>query len=242
MVLKNEIFVVTDSKLADVILTNPSLMLVLEHFDIKLELHEKTVSQICLENNISTHLFLTVVNLFSGYKSKENTRFSVADIQMIITYLKNCHSYYQLEKYPQIRSYIDEIYTINKHENVKLLDRFFKIYFNEVNEHLDYENQVVFPYVLYLNNVIVKKQHDSIQINYSVTEYKEHHNDIEEKLTDLKNLLIKYLPLDNDQLVRRKLLFCLFELEKDLKIHSEIEDTILIPLVEKMEQMIDINQ
>ena len=75
------------------------------------------------------------------------------------------------------------------------------------------------------------------EINYSVTEYREHHNDIEEKLTDLNNLLIKYIPQQNDQQIRRQLLLSLFELEYDLNIHSRIEETILIPMVEKMEQL-----
>jgi len=71
---------------------------------------------------------------------------------------------------------------------------------------------------------------------YSVKEYQDHHNDIEEKLTDLKNLLIKYLPQKEDQQIRRKLLFSLFELEYDLNIHSRIEDNILVPLAELMER------
>ena len=78
--------------------------------------------------------------------------------------------------------------------------------------------------------------HSSKVEEYSVKEYRLHHDDIEEKLNDLKNLLIKYLPQKNDQQIRRKLLFSLFEVEYDLNIHSQIEDTILIPLVEKMEK------
>lgn len=74
------------------------------------------------------------------------------------------------------------------------------------------------------------------QGTYSVTDYREHHSDIEEKLTDLKNLLIKYLPIRDDQQLRRRLLFNLFELEFDLAIHSEIEENMLIPLVEHMEK------
>ena len=72
---------------------------------------------------------------------------------------------------------------------------------------------------------------------YSVIKYRDRHNDIEEKLTDLKNLLIKYLPQKNDQQIRRKLLFSLFELEFDIHIHTRIEESILIPLVEKLEQL-----
>ena len=92
--------------------------------------------------------------------------------------------------------------------------------------------------MLNLDNKLLQKNYEDTVSSYSVTEYREHHNDIEEKLTDLKNLLIKYLPQKGDQQLRRKLLFCLFELEFDLKIHSQIEDSILIPLVEKMEQLV----
>ncbi len=41
----------------------------------------------------------------------------------------------------------------------------------------------------------------------------------------------------DEQNIRRKMLACLFELEYDLKIHSHIEDNILIPLVEKYENI-----
>ncbi|MDY0015439.1 MAG: hemerythrin domain-containing protein, partial [Bacteroidales bacterium] len=155
------------------------------------------------------------------------------DILNIVNYLKNCHTYYLNEKYPQIREYIQQIHTLNNHPEMVMIHDFFDTYFNEVKEHLVYENEVVFPYVLYLLN---KNKCTDTPANYSVTEYREHHNDIEEKLYDLKNLLVKYLPIKDDQQIRRKLLFSLYELEYDLKIHSHIEIFLLIPLAEKIEQ------
>jgi regulator of cell morphogenesis and NO signaling len=116
-----------------------------------------------------------------------------------------------------------------------LVPKFFVDYFKEVKEHLDYENKVVFPYISDLYGQIISSEHSEKISKYSVLEYKEHHDDIEEKLKDLKNLLIKYLPLKHDLVVRRKLLFLLSELEYDLNIHSQIEDLILIPLVTQME-------
>ena len=58
---------------------------------------------------------------------------------------------------------------------------------------------------------------------------------LEEKLNDLKNLLIKYLPSTIKSDFRKRLLFNLYQLEKDLDVHSYLEDKILIPLVEKLE-------
>lgn len=233
----NKMFIISEMKISDVIIGNPYLILMLEHLGINMEVHEKTIEQICNESNISTELFLTIANLFNGFKPLPIIEYSSNDIQTIIKYLKNSHQYYLEEKYPQIQNYIEKINKINDHAEIFMIGKFFDKYFMEVTEHLDYENDVVFPYVLDLNNLLSHKNPDNTVSSYSVTEYREHHDDIEEKLTDLNNLLIKYLPQKNDQQIRRKLLFCLFELEYDLKIHSQIEETILIPLVEKMEHL-----
>jgi len=234
---KNKMFIIPEMKAADIILDNPYILMLIEHLGIKLEVHEKTVDQLCNENKISTVLFLAIANLFNGFDPSPITKYSSSDIRNIITYLKNSHQFYLKEKYPQIQSYIEQIYKVNNHAEILLIEKFFEKYFEEVTEHLDYENEVVFPYVLNLDNQLKKKKYDDSVNNYSVTEYMEHHNDIEEKLADLKNLLVKYLPQKGDQQIRRKLVFCLCELEYDLKIHSQVEETILIPLVEKMEKL-----
>ncbi len=229
----NNMFVIPGMKISDIIINNPYLMLMLEHFGIPLEVREKTVGQICAENHVNAELFISVANLFNGFKPLPKTKYSFKDTKTIINYLQNSHQYYLNEKYPQIQYFIKEIYKINSHPEILMIEKFFDKYFMEVTEHLDYENQVVFPYVLSLDKQ--QSTDKNATGNYSVTEYREHHNDIEDKLNDLKNLLIKYLPLNKDQQLRRKLLFCLFELEYDLNIHSQIEDNILIPLVEEME-------
>lgn len=233
----NKMFIISEMKTADIIIGNPYLLLMLEHLGINMEVRERTVEQICNENNISTDLFLTIANLFNGFKPSSIRDYTYNDIQTIIKYLDNSHIYYKKEKYPQIQQYIEEISILNSHAEIIMIGKFFDKYFMEVTEHLDYENDVVFPYVLNLNTLIDQKINENNIRNYSVIQYREHHNDIEEKLTDLKNLLIKYIPQKDDQQVRRKLILCLLELEYDLNIHSQIEESILIPIVEKMEQM-----
>jgi regulator of cell morphogenesis and NO signaling len=232
---QNRMFIVSEMKIADIILDNPYLLLMLEHLEINLEVREKTIEQICRENNIDTDLFLTIAGLFNGIKASIATDYTSGNIHTIIRYLEKSHQYYLNEKYPQIREYIDEINKKNNHAEILMLGKFFDKYFEEVTEHLDYENEVVFPFVLNLDNRLTGADQGNNISTYSVTEYREHHNDIEEKLNDLKNLLIKYMPQKDDRQIRRKLLLCLFELEFDLNIHSRIEESILIPLVEKME-------
>jgi regulator of cell morphogenesis and NO signaling len=115
---------------------------------------------------------------------------------------------------------------------LKLIEKFFNEYFTEVKEHLDYEDDIAFPYFIKLLNE--NSTDDALEL-YSSKEYGEHHTDIELKLHDLKNLLLKYVKIDNDLNLRRKLFLALYELEYDLYIHSLIEETILIPSGLKIE-------
>lgn len=227
----------TDSKVSDVIDKNPLLLLMLEHLNIPLGLHEKTVEQLCSEFNIESSLFLVVANLYLDIIPDSSQVNKINDIVHIVRFLENSHKHYITEKFPLLTSYINEISRINTHPETELLRRFYNDYLVEVTEHLKYENNIVFPYVLSL--AADNKQPDTTSGKlYSMAEYSSHHDDIEEKLADLKNLLIRYLPPNQDMQSRRRLLLTLYELEFDLHIHSLIEDIILIPIVERLENSI----
>ena len=72
--------------------------------------------------------------------------------------------------------------------------------------------------------------------------YEEEHEEIDEKLYDLKNILIKYVSGDFEQAVCNEIIFELFRLEKDIKDHSRIENNILMPLVKEMEKSLNLRK
>jgi len=229
-------------KMADAIMANPSLILMLEHFGIPLGVQEKTVAELSAEYGINVNLFLSFANLFNGTELEPIKEYSHEDIRTILDYLRKCHIYYLSEKCPQIRRRIKNMYELNVPNQVTMVETFFNEYVNEITTHILYEDKTVFPYIHSLMEQLSEHPINSKVVQYSVIDYKDHHNDIEEKLNDLKSLLIKYLPVKEDQVLRRKLLASLFELENDLNIHSQIEDLILIPLVERMEAQIALNR
>lgn len=214
------------TKLSGIIDDNPLILLMLQHFGIDFRVSDLTVSQVCAEYEVSENLFIGIANLYNGIGTKKNEPFSKADLLQVIDFLKNSHTYYRSDKYPQISSYIQQLQQNHPEKELKLLERFFNEYFTEVMEHLDYEDEVAFPYFITL---LKKEKTDGLDTLYSSKEYNDHHTDIELKLQDLKNLLLKYVKIDGDLNLRRRLFFALYELEFDLYIHSQIEETILIP-------------
>jgi regulator of cell morphogenesis and NO signaling len=212
--------------MADLIDGNPYLLLMLQHFNIDFRVSDCTVLQLCDRHGISEQLFISIANLYTGAGSKEKQSFSKNDLPQVIDFLKRSHNYYRFDKYPQISSYIRQLQENHPEKELKLLEKFFNEYFTEVKEHLDYEDEVAFPYFITL---LGNGKHGGERGVYSSGEYSEHHTDIELKLNDLKNLLLKYVRIDGDLDLRRKLFMALYELEFDLYIHSLIEETILIP-------------
>lgn len=232
----NRKYITPDMKMSDLIFDNPSILLLMEHFGLDFIVHEKTVAQLCEQNKINAKVFIAFANMYNGFNLTEVEDFSKTDITDIILYLKNSHNYYENEKYPEIRNYIQELYLKNNSAEIKLIDKFFNDYFEEVKEHLSYENRIAFPYFNELlssenSGKNFKQKHD-----FSVNDYSEHHTDIESKVNDLKELLLKHVPVQDDRLLRRKIIVSLFELEYDLNIHSKVEETILMPLIGNLEK------
>lgn len=218
-----------NEKISEMVLNNHFLLLVLERFGINLGLQEKTVEEICKEHNINTNVFLAICNLHTKPNEIPELILETEDIKVIVNYLKNTHEYYKTEILPKISEQIKSIAKTNKDLTFILVERFFEEYKQEVFKHLEYEETKVFPYAMDLISGNSKTK------DYKIKDYKTHHQDIETKLLDLKNLLIKHLPEKNDQIFRRNLLFELFRFEKDLRIHTIIEENILVTVIENLE-------
>lgn len=218
-------------KMAELIHANYRLLFVLPRFGIRLGFGEKSIGDICRTHDISASLFLLVCNIYTfddflpspdqigSFTAEELTR-----------YLHQSHTDYIDHQIPEIRQQVLALAADCEPRNGRILERFFDDYSREVTSHFDYEETVVFPYI---HNLSEGRPSDE---GYSIGQFEENHSNIEEKLGDLKNILIKYLPDSLPEASRNRLLLDLFLLEDDLNKHSLIEDRILVPLVEQLEK------
>ena len=222
-------------KLASAIEENPSLLFMLEYFNISSTIKNKTIDGICKENQINPCLMVIIGDLYNNrINTPDISQISADDIPVIIKFLKNTHLHYKNEKYPEIENLITKLKDMAAPVEINQIEIFFKEYFKEVVEHLDYEDKYAFPYICDL-----LKNGSDCGSSFSATEYKTHHSDIETKLSDLKTLLLQHIRLEEGLSIRRKILLKLFELQNDLIVHSKIEEQILIPIVESIENQIN---
>lgn len=231
------------NKMADLVHMNYLLVSVINRFGIGLGFGDKTVDEVCNNNKVNVDFFLEIVNSFHDPNFFPGKNLQDFSIQFIIDYLGKTHQYYLQEKIPEIEALIEqmleECYPENDH--AQLIISFFIEYKNELMAHISREDEMVFPYSL----LIEKKYTDTTSgmsieesSDYSISRYRSEHNDIEEKLFDLKNIIIKYLPSPQNKALCLSVLTELFNLEKDMSDHSRIEDNVLIPKVILMEKEI----
>lgn len=231
--------------LSDMILANVDLLSVLKRFDIVLGIGDKTIADICAERNINLDFFLAIVNIFHNKEYFPTEKLQSFSIGTIVHFLKKSHYYYNQEIIPAIEVLIHQLYWKGSdHErNLQILQKFFNEYRKEVKTHTDHEEETVYPYMVYVEETCMKKDYieecyQKIK-QYSITNYAEEHNNIDEKLTDLKNIIIKYLPPSNNQDIAFRILQKLFKLENDLKHHADIEEKILVPKILEMEKKLE---
>jgi regulator of cell morphogenesis and NO signaling len=234
-----------DMKMVDVVQHDIQLLAVIQRFEIPLGFKERTVTEVCDANNVNTAFFLQIANSFHDKSFLNWEKFKVFPVEWIITYLRNAHRCYVDYRIPQIEKQIESFEEqVDKDEkNVKLLLGFFRKYIKEFNTHIEQEESNVFPYIIELNERL--KNNDAkgktTSKKTSIKEYHEEHNNIEETLFDLKNILLKYLPPPINNCLYNNLIFDIFRLERDLLDHAEIEENVLYPLVNEMEKAIILN-
>lgn len=208
----------------DLLRDNNLLLFALSRFGIEFGFGDATVREACEANGVATDTFLSVANLLS---CREHEQYH-ADLDSLMQYLKTTHRYYLEISLPRLRHRIIEVISSNGADDVGLmLVKFFDDYASELKEHLEEENEKLFPYVEGLLD-------GKLVSDFSINAFTGDHSPVTDKLQELKGLFI-YHYSNPDNLMLSAVLYEIVTLEKDLLNHFEIENHLFLPMVVKLE-------
>ncbi len=215
-------------KMADLVLADGGLLRVLPYFGIELGFGEKTLAQVCADAGVSVPLVLLVCNLYSfDDYVPDGAELKRIPIEGLVDYLRRSHRDILEVRLPRITESVLTLAEGSSLMDGNLLASFCEKYRMEVVAHFRYEEEVVFPYIRRLS--------EGERPKYRISEYESHHSDIDAALEDLKNIIVKYLPRTCTIEQCRPVLAELFSFGYDLRKHTELENNILIPLVERID-------
>ena len=197
-------------KICDLMSHEEDAIQIISRFGLEMGVGEQTIAQVCEVHGVHTPTFLAVVNhkLF-----KQRVLPADIDIPTLQRYLKNAHTYFLDFRLPRLRrALIEAIIPADPTTKIPgLILRCYDEFVEEIRTHIEHENKGLFD----------EHVHDDQRIT--------------DKLTEIKNLIIKYYPTkptSTEGTVTYTLISVMSDLwhtEQDFADHCAIEDDILRP-------------
>lgn len=214
-----------DNRMCDLVCDRYPVLQVMSRFGISLGFGDKTIAEVCEENKVDTATFLAVVNLLMNFGNGAELAEGIS-VRSLTDYLHNSHGYFLEFRLPAIRRKLIEAVDCSLSDVSFAIMRYFDEYVAEVNKHMAYEEQTVFPYVESLLS-------GEKNVSYSMDVFRRQHDQVESRLRELKNIIIKYYPAGGTNELNG-VLFDIFTCEQELATHNAVEDEIFIPAVERL--------
>jgi len=217
-------FLSPSMKMAALMEMDFKLLGVLTRMGIPFGFGDRTVEEVCRENGVNPDTFLLIAAVYV-YADFKPTREVLQDVDLpgIVAYLRRSHSYYMEVMLPAMAGALERMVKPGDTRNLQIIKQFFAEYKEGLQQHFDYEEKQVFPFV----KAALDHRKADVPLRGSADD--EHHQAAREKLQDLKSLVMKYIPAQCDQQEAYKVLFYIYNLEEDFAKHTFIEDEILLP-------------
>ena len=215
--------VTPDTKLCEVIVDEPSVVPVINRFDIVLGVGDRTIKSICKEKGIDTSFFITILNAFiheSFFLENVTGAFNAGDV---VDYLRKTNNSYLRNQLPNIeRHFAALISRSDSNNNLPLLFNFYREVKTEIERRIDSDNQWF--------DAIISAEQSNSEVSVAGNAVQAESDSIEDKLSDLINMFVIHLRGDYDRNLCHAVLFAVISLEKDIRQNNRIRNRVLRPL------------
>lgn len=219
--------VTPDTKLCEVIVDEPSVVPVINRFNIVLGVGDRTIKSICKEKGIDTSFFITILNAFiheSFFLENVTGAFNAGDV---VDYLRKTNNSYLRNQLPNIeRHFAALISRSDSNNNLPLLFNFYIEVKTEIERRIDSDNQWF--------DAIISAEQSNSEVSVAGNAVQAESDSIEDKLSDLINMFVIHLRGDYDRNLCHAVLFAVISLENDIRQNNRIRNRVLRPLVDAL--------
>lgn len=215
LMMTNRLPYSTNMKMA-ALLSDNRMLSVLERLHFKLGFGDSTVADVCRTQSFPADLFVEISNVFADPEYAPNLEsLGRSDVALLADYIRSAHKYYSEVSVPHLHGLIHTMLGEVGTSFADALNKFFDELVEKLNSHFEHEEKVF----------------RSIGNGNFEAENEESHAQFLEKLDDLKNIVIKYLPDNGENFSRYNMLNHLLAMETDMRNHMRVEEKLFNPLV-----------
>ncbi len=205
-----------NSKLSDIVTSEPSTLSVLNRFEIYLGFGDKTITDICKEKNIDANFLTTILNTYINENYFPEDTLKSYSQKLILEYFIKTNNYYIRFQLPNIERHFNSFIERSEKGNksLELLRQFFDEVKNELISRIEQDKDLLLG-KNYYPNTLPEEENDSI----------------EDKLSDLVNMFVIHLKGNYDINLCHAVLFAIISLQKDISQNNRLRYRILLPLL-----------
>ena len=216
---------------------------VLDYFGIKFyEERDKTLHQVCADNDINLEHFLNILEKSENRKSQEYLDLRNYPARLIVEYLKHAHQIFIKDTLPYLLKKIDELENDHANEKTHDLKVVMPMFVEDFIHHIYEEEDRFFTFVAELENALKEKNISPKFLkefeDFSIQEFALHHNDSDNEMKGIRGITNFYNTAEiNDP----RLAVVIKELKKfddELTLHANIENDILFPKALHLEKQV----
>lgn len=213
--------VTKETKLKDPVFLDPSLLAVLNRFEIYPGIGEFSIRQICEQKGVSTDLLLAIINIYLNRDYIPQEKLSFVPVDTLIKYLRDTDEYYKSVQLPNIDRHFNILLrtakisqTTGVAPNIEMLNSFYQ----EVKQELLYfiEKDEVQWFTT------MKWMHDSDLNTMQAGEEL-----LEDKIRDLLSFFVVHLKGEYDWNLCVAVISAISVLGKDIEINNRIRSRVL---------------
>jgi regulator of cell morphogenesis and NO signaling len=237
MITKNDRF-------SEIISQNKFLSSVFDRFGVDERDYHKTIEEVGFEIKTDPDFMVEIIKAFDQDNKPDQKILMKFPIETILDYLKKTHRYYLDKKIPEIEISLHDIIRRYHHGNNLLyaLGNIFISYKRKLAEHIKSEEEELFPYIEFLiaqlRGDFNYKASKKILSGFTIQHFEESHTNVEEDIEKTRDTIMRYSPEQTFAMSYRIFLNQLALFERDLHRHSIIEDEVLVPKAQRLEQLV----
>ena len=222
--------------MGDVISDDCRMLQMMSRFGIKLGFGDQTVAATCSGAGVDVGTFLTVVNyLKDPARARLGEMAECISLPALMKYLRNSHAYFIGFRLPAIRRKLIGAIDCSAHNRMGLLVlKCYDEFAAEVVHHMDYEDTHVHPYV----ECLLARRLPTASFASLADRLTDNHSGIGRSIAELKSIIVKYYPSDNNATLLNDVLMDIYMTEEDLLEHCRLEDSLFAECVRRLEERV----
>ncbi len=222
--------------LDELIEQNKIYLYLTEKMDIPKSLYSSSISTVCENMNWNCSWIESLLKAYDDSCEFPHEEFQKFSVNEILNYLKLTHEFYLDKKLPEIEQTALQVFIKynDSHQTLGLLCLFFADYKRKLEDHINYEEKELFPYILKLSKLNKNSTEEEILnvlSSFSIRQFISNHTKIEDELQEVRKIILKYSGNKSTPLPYRIFLSQLHHFEIELAKHAMLEDEVLIPMV-----------